>query len=215
MKKNVLICIVFVFLFLQVIGQENNKADICKVWVVYPLIYNDSCKSLPITHWSDYWPDRSISKRIYIPDILSIEISMLRSIYFVDDYNYNSDSIICLSSLFYYVYGDSDDSYLLLNPKKSDTIVIYNSDINLKQIDSQIANSLSTGLSLDTIQILFKQMLLLNNIYVHGKSIDEYKGKIQYLNQLVIDNYMYNKQHELLCNWRFILPINGGYGINY
>lgn len=83
MKKNVLICSVFVFLFLQVVGQMNTKTDICKVWFVYPLIYNDSCKSLPVTHWSDYWPDGSISQRIYFPDILSIEISMLRSIYLV------------------------------------------------------------------------------------------------------------------------------------
>lgn len=215
MKKIVLIFCVFAFTFLQVVGQMNTKTDICKVWFVYPLIYNDSCKSLPVTHWSDYWPDGSISQRIYIPDTLSIEISMLRSIFFIEDYDYSFDSIVCLNSSFYYVFGDSDDSYLLLNPKSSDTIVIYNNDINLKQIDSQIANSSSTSLSLDTIYIPFKQMLLRNNIYVHNKSIDEYKGEIQYLNQLVIDSYIYNKHHEVLCNWRFVLPISGGYGINY
>lgn len=215
MKKNVLVCSIFVFLFSQVVGQTQNKTDLCKVWSVHPLIYNGSCNSSPVTHWSDYWPDGSVSPMIYIPDTLAIEISVLRSIFFVEDYNYTSDSVVCLRSFFYYVYGDSDDSYLMLNPKNSDTLSLFNNEINLKQIDYQIANSTSMGLSLDTIYIPFKQMLLNNNICVHGKSIDEYKGKIQYLNQLLIDSYLYNNNHEVICNWRFIFPINGGYGINY
>lgn len=211
--KTIIFLLSFLAFFqLQVGAQKPYNEILCETWHISPLLYNNFIDvSTEVKHWEDYWRDGSKFTSTYIPDTLCIDILLDLSMYHMDNLESISDSLFYVVSEFHYIYGDSPDSYRLLNPKRSDTLSLLNKQINLNESYATMMDNYSLGLSLATVMLPLKQLLIEDNIYVHGKPFESYDGKGRFLNQIVIDSYLIDKEKNTICFWSFVFPVNGGY----
>jgi hypothetical protein len=59
--------------------------------------------------------------------------------------------------------------------------------------------------------IYLKKILEEHNIYIHDKIVDYSKGKLFFLNQIIINSYLIDEKGEHKCWYEFTFPINGAY----
>lgn len=205
------------FVFFSVICSINSKSqdvssnDICKEWNIIPMLYNKTISdSTKVLYWQNYWYYRDNPSQ-FIPDTLVIDFIVYSFLYYNElSDGAENDSIFNIIATFYYKYGEYEDSYNLINPKKSESRIILNSELNFNHIRRKMTYQNDAWLSLGYVSLPLIEMLMKNNIFLQDGPIPE--GRIHYLNQLVFIVYLNNLDGLTICTYEFIFPINGAYG---
>lgn len=207
----------WVFAFLSILCPINSKSqdvsttEICKEWNISPTLYNNTISdSTRILYWQNYWYYRDNPSQ-FIPDTLLIDF-IVHPFLYSNEFSEGdkNDSIFNILATFYYKYGEYEDSYNLINPKKSESLIILNNQINFKHIREIMTRQNNGWLSLGSVSIPLVEMLTKNNIFLQDRPLPE--GKVQYLNQLIFVVYLSNRDGLITCTYEFIFPINGAYG---
>ncbi len=205
------------FVFFSVICPMNSKSqdtsttDICKEWNIIPMLYNNTISdSTQILYWQNYWYYRD-NPSLFIPDTLIIDFIVHPFLYSNGfSSGAENDSIFNILATFYYKYGEYEDSYNLINPKKSESRIILNNELNFNQIRKKMTYQNNGWLSLGSVSLPLIEMLIKNDIFLQDGPIPA--GIVHYLNQLIFTVYLSNLDGLILCTYEFIFPINGAYG---
>jgi hypothetical protein len=214
--RKIIFIIVFCH-FYNYLGAQNI-VEPCKYWFVEPILYNNTIENSNIvTSWANYqFRTKEVDSTNFIPDTLKIKLSFIPSLT-LSDYDKLPDTVYTFVSLFYYKYGDKADSYVLFNPRVSDSIVLFNKKLNLNEgFENYWASNNDKFERIFPIQsIPFKSMLIEQGIYLNVSPWNYQKGMPLYLNQIVICNYFINSRGEIICSSEFTFPINGAYNHTY
>lgn len=213
MKNTIITFIILAFSLSSLIlfGQNDSKIEPCKNWRIIPLLYNNIISdSTFVEYWENYWYYRSGDTTKLIPDTLVVKLCLSPSLSILPDVDLPEAKYKIISTL-QFKYSEHDDSYNVINPKISDTIVLLNKVVDLKLIYEQFKNSNSFGYEFPPIYIPIKTLLLGLNVNLDVAPWDYNKGIPYALNQIIIKSSFYDLNCDLKCESEFIFPISGAY----
>ncbi len=210
MKTRILILLHFVIIS-SAISQNKIESEPCYFWDVMPVFYNNIISDTTIaSYWENYWHYWSGDNSKLIPDTLLIKLNLIPSISILDLKTIPEVKYTMLST-FQLKYGSHGDSYLVINPRLSEPIILHNDIINLKEIFEKFINTNSMGYSFYPIAIPLKELLDSLNIYIHDQVIDYSRSPWFSLNQIIINTYLIDADGKQKCWYEFTFPVNGAY----
>ncbi len=215
MHKQIKLIILSLLLLLvlgQCYGQKDTIAEQCENWYIIPILYNRvSGDTTEIKYWENYWYYRTGDSIKLIPDTLKIKLDLVASGSILTEKTIPHAEYTIYSTLML-KYGDYEDSYLVVNPKFTEPILLYSEEIDLKVIYEMFINTNSMGYTFYAMDIPLKEIIEKYNIYIHDQIVDYSKGRLYFLNQIIISTYLLDKKGEKKCWYEFIFPVNGAYG---
>ncbi len=210
--RSIIMALVLLIIFVQCSGQQNVTEEQCNNWYMLPVLYNNyKSDTTTVKYWENYWYYRTGDSIKLIPDTLKIKLVLVPSGSILTEKTISHAEYTIYSTLTL-KYGDYEDSYLVVNPKFTEPITLYSENIDLKEIFESFKNTNSMGYTFYSMDIPLKEIFEKYNIYIHDQVVDYSKGRLYFLNQIIINTYFLDKNDERKCWYEFTFPVNGAYG---
>lgn len=215
MKPNLILLIFSLFLISCKHDKKNDSIDkSCEDWYVKTYLYNNYISdSTQIRYWENYWDTTSGNKNKLIPDSLAIVLDFIPSLSILAPQADVPDSKYYVKTILKYKYSKHDDSYCINNPIVSNDIIIFEKEINLKEIYEKFIHTDQMGYSFYPKKIPIKKPLYNLNILTGDVMWNfEKQGAPYALNQIIVSTYFMDSKGNICCFSELTFPINGFYG---
>ena len=190
MKPVFVMLITFLLLTNYAIGQLDSKP--CSNWLISPVLYNNYIHdSTQVYYWENYWYYSSGDSNKLIPDSLQIVLKLFPSFAILPKENLvdSLNTKYQLKSILVFKYGIYDDSYNVISPKTSESIVLFDAEIDLLKIYNSFIDTDEMGYEFNTKPILIKQKLDSIGVWLNDVPWDPVKGRPYALNQIIITSF--------------------------
>ncbi|MBP5515382.1 MAG: hypothetical protein J6X86_00390 [Bacteroidales bacterium] len=206
-----LICLCFLIQTTLCLAQKE-ESTLFNRFLIEPHLYNEYVsKSTQVDYWTNYWyTSDQVDTTRRIPNQLLINMHLYTD---MDVMSGELDSVIfgkCIvESSISFKYGEMDNSFYVVNPKRTDGYTLMNDTIDLDAAIKYVQQAKDPAYSIiKTIKVPMKEIL-----WKHGISINEYEEPTESygtaVNQLIIYTVMKDLQGKKQRTFEFTLPISG------
>ena len=206
----------YFILFGSICFAQNNAVTECNRFIIEPWLYNESVSdSTRVYLWKNYW---------YLPILNDDEMKpmipndlIIRMVVYGDmdvtGGDIDIEGKLIVESNLCFKYGESDDSFNVVNPQFTEKHLLINDTIEMKSVVKQLKEK--SVVIIKTERFPMKEFL-----WTHGITTNEFKepntpngrAKIYAVNQLIINTVIKNPQGEIIRTFEFTMPISGCYG---
>ena len=199
------------------ISAQSEPGGSCDKWNIIPYLYNDSIsRQSEVCFWQNYWYEIDSTTNFYFPDTMIVCLHLVPSteLWEVDMSNPGAGRII---SNLHLIIGENTDSYNIVNPQKTDSLLLIDNTIDFKAAFDHINRNIEGFVNVATVRIPMKEWLSSMNVFtnVWGEEVKWEDGKVSMLNSVIIETAIYDSEGNPCRRFEFSLPVNGSYCGNH
>ena len=196
---------------------QYKPSSSCDKWDIIPYLYNDSIsKQSEVCFWQNYWYEIDSTTNFYFPDTMIVCLHLVPSteLWEVDMPNFGAGRVL---STLHFKVGENTDSYNIVNPRNTDSLLLLDSTIDFKAAFEGYNGKDEGFLYLAIVRLPMKEWLSSMNIYtnVWGEKVKWEIGKSFILNSVIVETVIYDSVGNLCRRFEFSLPVNGSYCGNH